>query len=116
MGLPLNCPDIHTIALLEPFVSLHRLVVTPVVAILTRPPILGNLKAAQAEVACIFTHPLKAILDPAAAGGEPLVAIGSEDWPYNTELYVGDYLLFYSYLILQLVPWTRILLTQSYRC
>jgi len=87
VGLPLNCPDIHIVALLEPFVSLHRLVVTPVVAVLTRPPVLANLKAAQDEVACIFTHPLEAILDPALAGGEPLVALGSEDWPYNTELY-----------------------------
>jgi peroxisomal coenzyme A diphosphatase NUDT7 len=97
VGLPLNCPDIYIITLLEPFVSLHRLIVTPVVAVLTRPPILDNLKAAQTEVACIFTHPLEAILDPALAGGEPLVALGSEDWPYHTEFYVGcDYLVSYS--------------------
>lgn len=87
VGLPLNCPDIHTVALLEPFVSLHRLIVTPVVAVLIRPSVLDHLKAAQTEVARIFTHPLEAILDPVIARSEPLVALGSEDWPYDTELY-----------------------------
>jgi peroxisomal coenzyme A diphosphatase NUDT7 len=100
VGLPLNCPDIYTVALLEPFISLHRLIVTPVIAILTQPAALGNLEAAQAEVACIFTHPLEAILDPALARSEPLVALGSENWPYDTELYVGsDYLPFDSQVI-----------------
>jgi peroxisomal coenzyme A diphosphatase NUDT7 len=104
VGLPLNCPDIHTVALLEPFISLHRLIVTPVVAVLTRPPVLDNLQAAQAEVACIFTHPLEAILDPALAQSEPLVALGSEDWPYDTELYVcSDYIPFCSELTISLV-------------
>ena len=90
VGLPLNCPDIHTITLLEPFISLHRLIVTPVVAVLTRPSVLDGLKAAQTEVACIFTHPLKAILDPDLARNEPLVALGSGDWPYDKELYVSQ--------------------------
>jgi coenzyme A diphosphatase NUDT7 len=85
--LPLDSPDIHTIALLEPYISLYRIIVTPVIAVLTRPSLLDQLKAAENEVACIFTHPLRAIWDPSLARSEPLVAPG-EDWPYDTELHV----------------------------
>lgn len=89
MGLPLNSPDIHTVAVLEPFISLYKIVVTPVVAVLTRPSLLKELKAQEGEVACIFTHPLKALLDPSIAKGESLVEPGTEDWPYQEDLYVS---------------------------
>ncbi|KAF8072179.1 NUDIX hydrolase domain-like protein [Lyophyllum atratum] len=87
VGLPLNSPDIHTVAVLEPFISLYKIVVTPVVAVLTRPSLLKELKAQEGEVACIFTHPLKALLDPSIAKGESLVEPGTEDWPYQEDLY-----------------------------
>ncbi|KAG6840120.1 hypothetical protein C0991_008880 [Blastosporella zonata] len=87
VGLPLNSPDIHTVAVLEPSISLYKIVVIPIVAILTRPSLLGELKAEESEVACIFTHPLRGALDPSIAKSEPLVEIGSEDWPYEVELY-----------------------------
>ncbi|KAG6832643.1 hypothetical protein H0H87_001016 [Tephrocybe sp. NHM501043] len=87
VGLPLNSPDIHTVAVLEPSISLYKIVVIPVVAILTRPSLLFELKAEASEVACIFTHPLRAVLDPSIAKTENLVDIGSEDWPYEVQLY-----------------------------
>ncbi|KAG6813853.1 hypothetical protein H0H93_013237, partial [Arthromyces matolae] len=89
VGLPRNSPDIHTIAILDPGISGHKMVVLPVVAVLTKPSILDELKAEASEVACIFTHPLRAVLDPTIAKSESLVAIGSEDWPYlDVELHI----------------------------
>ena len=88
VGLPLDCPSIYTLGPLDPFISLHKILVTPVIAFLSNPEILSSLKAAQAEVSHIFTHPLEAILDPNLAKCESLVDIGSEDWPYESELYV----------------------------
>ncbi|KAG6910249.1 hypothetical protein DXG01_012060 [Tephrocybe rancida] len=87
VGLPLNSPDVHTVAVLEPSISLYKIVVIPVVAILTRPSLLRELKAEASEVACIFTHPLRGVLDPSIAASEPLAELGSEDWPYEVELY-----------------------------
>ncbi|KAF7351408.1 Nudix hydrolase domain-containing protein [Mycena sanguinolenta] len=86
VALPLNSPLIRTLGTLRPFVSLHGLIVTPVVALLADPSIISTLKAAEAEVAGIFTHPLEAILDPALSRKEPLVSPG-EDWIYDTELH-----------------------------
>ncbi|KAJ3567857.1 hypothetical protein NP233_g6092 [Leucocoprinus birnbaumii] len=86
--LPLNCPDIHLIGLHEPFLSLHKLIVTPVFALLTRTELLGELKASEGEVSRIFSHPLEALLDPQLSQHEAsLVAIGSDDWPYETSYY-----------------------------
>lgn len=86
--LPLNCSDIHLIGLYEPFLSLHKLIVTPVYALLTRKELLGELKPSEGEVSRIFTHPLEALLDPQLSQHEAsLVAIGSEDWPYSTTYY-----------------------------
>jgi coenzyme A diphosphatase NUDT7 len=90
VGLPLNCPDIHTIGLLDPVVSSLRIFVTPVLAVLSNLAILDNLKAAKAEVAKIFEHPLRAILDPKLIEGEILVPEGSEDWPFQTRFHVGS--------------------------
>ncbi|KAJ7735783.1 hypothetical protein B0H16DRAFT_1731208 [Mycena metata] len=87
VGLPLNSSQIHTLATLQPFISLHKLVVTPIVALLADPSILSTLQAAEDEVAHIFSHPLEAILDPALARKESLVSPGSEDWTYDTELH-----------------------------
>jgi len=87
VGLPLNSPDIHTLGTVRPFISLHRLVVTPVVALLTDPSIISTLQASEDEVAQIFSHPLEAILNPTLARKEPLVSPGTEDWIYDTELH-----------------------------
>ncbi|KAJ7108739.1 NUDIX hydrolase domain-like protein [Mycena epipterygia] len=87
VGLPMKSPDIHTLAILQPFISLHRLVVTPVVALLTDPSVISTLRASQDEVAHIFSHPLEAILDPAIAQKENLVSPGTEDWIYDTEFH-----------------------------
>ncbi|TFK40219.1 NUDIX hydrolase domain-like protein [Crucibulum laeve] len=87
VGLPLDCPHVYTLGLLKPSISIHKLIVTPVIAVLTRTEVLGRLKAAEGEVARIFSHPLEAILNPVQAASEPLVSIGSEDWPYETSYY-----------------------------
>jgi len=83
VALPLDCPHIHTICTLEPFISKYKLLVTPVIALLTDLSVLDNLQASEAEVDRIFDHPLEAFLDPTLANKKPLVAIGSEDWPYE---------------------------------
>jgi hypothetical protein len=88
VGLPLNCPDIHVLGLLDAQISLYKISVAPVVALLTKPDILRSLKAAEDEVDRIFSHPLEAVLDPSIAKKENLVDIGSEDWPYQTDVYV----------------------------
>lgn len=78
---------IHTICVLEPFLSQTRLLCTPVIALLTDLTVLDQLRAAPSEVDRIFSHPLDAFLDPTLVLGEKLVEIGSEDWPYEEELY-----------------------------
>ncbi|KAF8895597.1 hypothetical protein BD779DRAFT_1434223 [Infundibulicybe gibba] len=94
---PPNIP-IYTVTTLEPFISLHRLVVTPVVALLLQPEkVLPFLKAQDCEVAAIFDHPLRAIQDPDGYFGlvgsegdrrrETLSKKGTEDWIYDTEFH-----------------------------
>ncbi|KXN91661.1 Nudix hydrolase 15, mitochondrial, partial [Leucoagaricus sp. SymC.cos] len=86
--LPRSSPDIHLIGLYEPFLSLHKLIVTPVYALLARKDVLNELKPSEREVAKIFTHPLEALLDPQLSQHEAsLAAMGSEDWPYETTYY-----------------------------
>ncbi|KAJ7634545.1 NUDIX hydrolase domain-like protein [Roridomyces roridus] len=87
VALPLSSPHIHTVATLEPFISLHRLVVTPIIALLTDPTLISTLRASQDEVSLIFSHPLEAILDPSILLKETLAAAGTEDWIYETELH-----------------------------
>ena len=38
-ALPLDCPSIYTLGLLDPFISLHKVLVNPVIALLTQPGI-----------------------------------------------------------------------------
>lgn len=88
VALPQDSPHIHVLGRLDPAVSLHRLIVVPIIAFLSKPELLKSLKASEGEVAKIFSHPLEAILDPSISLKEPLSAIGSEDWPYeDTEVY-----------------------------
>ncbi|TEB34719.1 hypothetical protein FA13DRAFT_1625727, partial [Coprinellus micaceus] len=87
VGLPLTSPDIHVLGRLNSSISLHRLIVVPVVGVLTRPYVLNDLKASEDEVDNIFSHPLEAILDPSISSKEPLSAVGSEDWPYEDSEY-----------------------------
>ena len=89
VALPLHSPHVHTLCTLDPFVSQHKVVVTPVVAFLDDVSILDGLRAAPGEVAHVFDHPLEALLDPELVRDEKLVAVGSEDWPYEAELYVS---------------------------
>jgi len=92
--LPLNCSDVHLIGIYEPFLSLHKLLVTPVYALLTRIELLGELRGSEREVSKIFTHPLEALLDPQLSQHEhSLVALGSEDWPYDSTYYVSLWFL-----------------------
>jgi hypothetical protein len=87
----LDSPHVHTLCTLEPFLSVFKVVVTPVVAYLDDVSVLEALRAAPSEVARIFDHPLEALLDPEMAREEGLVPIGSEDWPYEEELHVRLY-------------------------
>ncbi|KAL1700492.1 NUDIX hydrolase domain-like protein [Schizophyllum commune] len=83
--LPLSSPHVHPICLLDPFVSAHHLIVTPVVALLSDVSLLDTLEANADEVAHIFTHPLHPILDPSEVQSRSLVPKGSEDWPWTEE-------------------------------
>ncbi|KAF8484378.1 NUDIX hydrolase domain-like protein [Gautieria morchelliformis] len=87
VGLPLGCAHIHVLGHLRPFLSLYKLLVTPVVALLTNLSVLERLTPSTDEVDHIFDHPLEAILDPDLAVSEPLSVQGSENWPYSTSLY-----------------------------
>jgi coenzyme A diphosphatase NUDT7 len=91
VGLPLRSPHVHTLCTLEPFVSQYRVLVTPVIAFLDDVGVLDGLCAAPGEVARIFDHPLEALLDPELAHGREttLVPLGSDDWPYETEVHVS---------------------------
>jgi peroxisomal coenzyme A diphosphatase NUDT7 len=95
VGLPLRSPHIHTLCTLELFVSQKGVLVTPVIAFLDDVGVLDGLRAAPGEVACIFDHPLEAMLEPELlllreGGEEPaLVPRGSDDWPYETEFHVS---------------------------
>ncbi|KDR68762.1 hypothetical protein GALMADRAFT_146105 [Galerina marginata CBS 339.88] len=85
VSLPLDNPHIHTLGTLElhPF---HKLVVAPVVALLTDNSVLEVLKARKGEVDHIFSHPLEAFLDPTLAPKfESLVPHGSKHWPYESK-------------------------------
>jgi peroxisomal coenzyme A diphosphatase NUDT7 len=91
VAFPLCSPHVHTLCTLEPFVSPNRVLVTPVIAFLDDLSVLEELRAAPGEVARIFDHPLEALLDPELLrdSEERLVPLGSEDWPYETELHVS---------------------------
>ena len=89
VGLPMKHPAIHTLCVLRPFISLSRLLVTPVVALLTDISVLETLHPSLGEVEVIFDHPLEAILDPSLSSSEHLVALNSEQWPSDAEFYVS---------------------------
>jgi hypothetical protein len=91
---------------MPPFPSLYRIIVTPVVAILSNLSVLDSLKPNPGEVDDIFDHPLeacpcmsiarsensirfKAFLDPTIMNDEPkLSPPNSDKWPYPEELWV----------------------------
>ncbi|KAF8313653.1 hypothetical protein DL93DRAFT_2080982 [Clavulina sp. PMI_390] len=86
--LPSPCPAVHVLRTLPPFISLYKLIVTPVVAILSEISILDSLKPNPDEVADIFDHPLEAFLDPEMMLSDPnLSPTGSENWFYEEELH-----------------------------
>ncbi len=92
VAFPLCSPHVHTLCTLEPFVSPNRVLVTPVIAFLEDISVVEELRAAPGEVARIFDHPLEALLDPELLlrdSEEKLVPLGSEHWPYETELHVS---------------------------
>ncbi|KAL7279362.1 hypothetical protein ACG7TL_007203 [Trametes sanguinea] len=87
VGLPRYYPHVHTICTLRPYISSAKLLVTPVVAILTDMSIMDSFTPSPGEVDRIFDHPLEAILDPRLSAKENLSAKGSADWPYEDEFY-----------------------------
>ncbi|PVG04044.1 hypothetical protein CPB86DRAFT_690995, partial [Serendipita vermifera] len=88
-GLDPNSQSLHFITYLPPFLSQWKLLVTPVVMYLEDTSVIDTLRAGVNEVDRIFSHPLKAILDPSIVGSpqEELSEKGGEDWPYQEELY-----------------------------
>lgn len=94
VALPLASPHIHLLCLLDPFVSLHGLVVTPVVAFLSDSSVLETLVPGDGEVDRIFNHPLESLLDPSILEAETLVEAGTEDWPYPEHVHnMSDHVL-----------------------
>ncbi|TFK83454.1 hypothetical protein K466DRAFT_528871 [Polyporus arcularius HHB13444] len=87
VGLPRHHPHVYTVCTLRPYISSAKLLVTPVVALLTDDAILDHLTPAPGEVDRIFDHPLEAILDPSLASKERLAPKGSEDWIYEEDFY-----------------------------
>ncbi|KAH9945473.1 NUDIX hydrolase domain-like protein [Epithele typhae] len=87
VGLPRHFPHAHTICTLRQFVASTKLLVTPVIALLSDLSVLETLKPSPGEVDRIFDHPLEAMLDPTLAAKEKLAPIGSDDWIYPEELH-----------------------------
>lgn len=102
--------DIHYLTELPPFLSKYKLVVFPVVYLLTNPEIvLPTLHPSPDEVERMFEHPLEAVLEPetvwtrrreyenqigrmekrSSADGRELSEMGGEDWTYQEEYYVS---------------------------
>ena len=75
--------------MLRPFVAYTKLLVSPVVAVLTDNSVLEGLVPAVGEVDLIFSHPLEALLDPSLSADEELVEIQSELWPSQEQFYVS---------------------------
>ncbi|KAK7454508.1 hypothetical protein VKT23_011262 [Stygiomarasmius scandens] len=90
VALPRHSPKVHILGTLQPYISQWGIRVSPVVAFLSDNSILEQLIPNPGEVDRIFDHPLEAILDPQIVKNERLVPIGSEDWPYEHELYNND--------------------------
>ncbi|KAJ3820828.1 hypothetical protein F5880DRAFT_1487287 [Lentinula raphanica] len=99
-----HIPDIHILCTLSPHLSQWGLIVVPVIAYLSGPISSAStstheytlspnltLRANPTEVDRIFTHPLESVLDPslASTSGDlsDLAEKGSEDWPYEEDLY-----------------------------
>ncbi|TBU54543.1 NUDIX hydrolase domain-like protein [Dichomitus squalens] len=87
VGLPRHYPHVYTVCTLRPYIASSKLLVTPVVALLTDLSILDTLVPSPGEVDRIFDHPLEAILDPSLAAKENLAPKGSEDWPYEDDFH-----------------------------
>lgn len=87
--MPSGHPNIHTLCVLRPFVAYTKLLVSPVVALLTNLSVLDNLVASKGEVDVIFDHPLEALLEPTLSAQENLVEINSELWPSGEQFYVS---------------------------
>lgn len=88
VGLPRHFAHAHTVCTLRPYIASSKLLVTPVVALLTDLSVLDTLVPSPGEVDRIFEHPLEAILDPSLAATDNLAPKGSEDWVYEDEYHV----------------------------
>ncbi|EJD06649.1 uncharacterized protein FOMMEDRAFT_25875 [Fomitiporia mediterranea MF3/22] len=89
VALPLHSSSIHALCILRPWLSKYRLLVTPVVTLLSDLSVLDTLVPSDGEVEAIFEHPLEAVLDPelVLARNLWLAETGGEHWPYEEELY-----------------------------
>jgi hypothetical protein len=92
VSLDHKSPHLRTVATLPPFLSAKKLIVTPIVGLLTDPSVIDTLIPCQDEVDLIFDHPLKAFLDPTIVAGESLAPIGSEQWVWESEFHVRQHL------------------------
>ncbi|OCF44860.1 hypothetical protein I317_01349 [Kwoniella heveanensis CBS 569] len=95
VNLPLDHPDIHHLAILEPVMTIlplnalmrNHIIVTPVVCFISSPSLLEGLSPNPDEVDAIFTYPLKGCLT-GTLNGEDAVGLseaGEEWWPHEEE-------------------------------
>ncbi|KAH8090769.1 NUDIX hydrolase domain-like protein [Filobasidium floriforme] len=89
VGLPLGYhPDLHKMTELEPFLSKYKLVVFPVVYLISNPALLESLVPSPDEVGAIFDIPLEYCLTAVWPGDRSLLSKkGSDDWPYEDDYY-----------------------------
>ena len=99
VGLPRESSAIHILCILQPQLSKYGLLVTPVVAFLSDVRLLDSLTPCEGEVDAIFEHPLKALLDPSLSLTLPLSKKGSEDWPYDDDVYVRSLSFYVRYFL-----------------
>lgn len=92
LSLDPSDPNVRLICTLDPFLSKYKLVVHPVVCVLSSSAVVDALKPSPDEVAGIFEHPLEALLDGKWEGDAAATPSerGGTDWPYEEEYYVSS--------------------------
>ncbi|WVQ98156.1 hypothetical protein IAU59_005278 [Kwoniella sp. CBS 9459] len=97
VNLPLDHPDIHHLAILEPVMTIlplnahmrNHIIVTPVVCFISSPSVLDDLSPNPDEVDAIFTHPLKGCLTGNLEGEDAvgLAEPGEQWWPHEEQFH-----------------------------
>lgn len=96
VGLPLGPhPHLHYLTRLPPFLSKYRLIVHPIVYLVSDITVIQALSPSLDEVHAIFDFPLRSCLSAALdhqdqQAGYTLSELGGADWPYEHDFHVSE--------------------------